>query len=124
MAEHVLLNMNGQRKGTAKDIDREAQLNETILQRGKMPERQGKGHLEQKIVQRDSTTKEEIVVMIESVIIGIARIANTSRKDCSFIHSPKKDRSTRPRQKEKGEPKLSEQEKGTDCNCDYCKSST
>ena len=45
-----------------------------------MPERQGKVHVEKKIVLRVSTTKEEIVVTIESVIIGIFHIANTSRK--------------------------------------------
>ena len=44
-AENVCLNMTRRRKGRAKDIEREAQLDETIRQRGNMPETQGKVHL-------------------------------------------------------------------------------
>ena len=51
-----------------------------FLQKGRTPERQGKVHLEKKIVLRASTTQEGIVAMVDSVIIGILRIANTSRK--------------------------------------------
>ena len=51
--------------------DQEALSNETILQ---------KVHLEKKIVHRVSTTKEEMIVFIESVVIGIVRNANMSGK--------------------------------------------
>ena len=53
---------------------------ETMQQNDTTPEGQGKVHLEKMIVLRVSTTKEEIVVMIESVIICISRSAKTSRK--------------------------------------------
>ena len=42
-----------------------------------MPERLGKLHLDKKAVLHVSTTKEDIVVVIKSVVIGISRIANT-----------------------------------------------
>ena len=71
-AERVLLNITQQRKGRATDIDREAQSNETIPQKGNTPERQGKIHLGKEIVFRVSTTKQEIVVRIDRVIIGIS----------------------------------------------------
>ena len=77
--EHVLLNMTRQRKGRAKEIDQEARFNNTLLQK-QYARKTGKVHLENKISHRVSTTKEEIVVMIENVIVGIPRIANTSRK--------------------------------------------
>ena len=79
-AENVLLHMTWQRKGTAKELDHEARINETIPKKDITPERQGQVHLEKNIVLRASNTKEEIVVMVESVVIGITRIANTSRK--------------------------------------------
>ena len=47
----------------------------TIQQNDNMPEGQETVHLEKKIVLRVSFTKEEIVVTIESVVIGISRIA-------------------------------------------------
>ena len=63
--------MTQQRKGRGKDIDREARSNETILQKGSTPERQGKVHLEKKIDFRVSTAEEEVATMIERIIIGI-----------------------------------------------------
>ena len=50
--------MTRQRKGKAKKIDQEAQLKETIPQKDNTQERQGKDHLEKKIVFRVSTTKK------------------------------------------------------------------
>ena len=77
---NVLANMTRQRKGKAKELDQDAGLNETIPQKDKKPERQGEVHQEEKNVLRVSSTTEDIVVMIESVITGITRIANISRK--------------------------------------------
>ena len=77
---NVLADMTLQRKGKAKELDQDAGLNETILQKDNIPERQGEVQQEKKIVLRVSTTTEDIVVMIESVIMSIPRIANISRK--------------------------------------------
>ena len=88
--------MTRQRKENAKEIDQEALLKKTGQQNDNMPEKQGKVHLKKKIVLRVSTAKEEIAVTIEIVIIGISRIANTSRninakwgKDCPVVHTQK-----------------------------------
>ena len=87
--------MTRQRKGKAKEIDPGA-----WLKRDKYSRRTGKVFLEGKIVPRVFDYKRKIVVMIESVIIGISRIANFKKAkcqlgmDCLFIHSQKKNRST------------------------------
>ena len=114
--EHVLPNMTRLRKGKAKEIDQEALLRETIQPNDNTPERQGKVYL---IVFRVSTTKEEIAVTIESVVIDILRIVNTSRKiqrqmakDCPFTHSQKKKLSTSPKGKGKGKKSEKEQVTG------------
>ena len=49
------------------------------MQKDNMPERQGEVLLEKKIFIRVSNAKEETVVLIQSVIVGILRIADTSR---------------------------------------------
>ena len=109
-------------------------MHETIQQNDNTPERQGKVHLEKKIVFRVSTTKREIVVTIESVILGISRIANTSRKinvKCERIVRSHTERIVRscthkrridsPKEKAKGKES---QKVGVtnDCNFQYCKS--
>ena len=78
-AENVLSKLKRQRKGKAKELDQDAQLNETIPQKENAPARQGEVHQEKKIVLRVSAAKEDIAVMIESVITGIPRIANISK---------------------------------------------
>ena len=94
--------MTRQRKGKAKEVDQEAWLNETNLQEDNVLAEQGKVGVEKKTVHHVSTTQEEIAVTIESVITGITRIANTSRKinakweNCPFIHPQEKKRSTSP----------------------------
>ena len=92
-AESILLNMIRPRKGRTKELDQEVQLNETLPQKDHMPEKQGEVHLEKKNVLRVSIKKKEIIVMIESVIVGIPCIVNTSRKihvtwerPCPFSH--------------------------------------
>ena len=72
-AEHVHSNMTRQRKERQRESIKKLGLKRpfsrtTICQ------------CKKKIVLRVSTTKEEIVVTIESLIIGIFHIANTSRK--------------------------------------------
>ena len=70
--------------------------------------------------------KEEIVVTIKRLVIGIARIANTSRKINvqwernvhSSIHQRRIDL---PVQKEK-QRKSGWTREGNGCNCEYCKS--
>ena len=70
--EIVHSNVTRQGKEDAKAIDQEARLKETIQQNDNLPEKQGKVNLEKNIVLRVSTSKKkEVVVMIESVIIGI-----------------------------------------------------
>ena len=76
-AENVILNMTRQRQGWAKELDQEVRLHETMLQRSNTSARH---HLEKKNVLRVSTTKEELAVMIEGVIVGILHIANNARK--------------------------------------------
>ena len=61
--------MTRKRNGKAKEIDQETRLKETIWQNDNMPERQTRAHLEKKIVLYASTTKQEIVVTIESAAI-------------------------------------------------------
>ena len=103
--------MTRQRERKAKDIDQEAPL-----QRDNSAERQyARKRRKSPSGEEDrppcfSSKKKRIVVMIKSVIIGIPRIANTSKKknkcqmgqDCRFIHSQKKNRSTSPKRKGTG----------------------
>ena len=63
MMEKDHSNMTRQRKGKRKG-------SQTIQQNDNTPERQGKVNSEKKIAFRVSTTKEDIVVTIESVSVG------------------------------------------------------
>ena len=65
------------KKGKGKGKRSRSLSKETIPQNDTMPERQGKLHLDKKAVLRVSTTKEDIIVVIESMVIGISRLAHT-----------------------------------------------
>ena len=101
--------MTRQRRKKAKELDQEAWLRKTLPQKDHTPESHGEVHQAKKIVLRVSTTKEEIVVMIESVDFWHLPHCKYFReemcemgKDCPFVHPPKKKRTTSPPTKRKG----------------------
>ena len=124
-ADNVHSNMTRQRKEKAKGIDQEAWLKKRQVSRTTtVPKNKGNVHREKKIVLRVSTAKEEIAVTIEIVIIGIHRIANTSRnisvKWERIVHScTHRKRSTSPKDNGKGKES---QKKSNGCNYIFCKS--
>ena len=79
-AEHVLVNMTGRRKGRAKELDQEARLNEANPQKDNFARKSGRSPSGTESSSVFQLQKEEIVVMIERVIIGAPRMANTSGK--------------------------------------------
>ena len=93
--------MTQRKKERAKELDQEAWLNNAISQKDNMPERQGPVFLEKKIVLRVATTKEEIVAMIESVIIGISRIVHTftRKRRIDLPVQKEKEKETSPKKK-------------------------
>ena len=119
------------KKGRAKEVDQEAQLNETLPQKQDMPERQGKVVSGKENRPACFNYKvDEIAVMIESVIIGILlRVGNIFKKyeckvgkECPVIRPQEGERSTSPQRKEKGKATDSDKKKSNGCNCEFCKS--
>ena len=116
------------KKGTAKDIAQGAWPKRHCCRKAK--QYRGKVIFGKKIPHRVSTTKMVIVVMIESVIVGTPRKANSSRKTnvkCEWIvpssaHKRRIDRQAL--NENKTQRKGVRWRESNGCNCEYCTSST